>query len=472
MSRILVVEDNQTMREGMAQVLAKMGHQVLEAEDGEKAVELALHQPCDLVITDYKLPGLDGLEVLRRIKQQAAGSEVVVITAYGTIGLAVEAMQQGAADFITKPFSHEELRVKVEKTLQRLAERRELERVAAENLYLRQELEGRLNFGEIIGESPKMRELYATVQKVAPTDATVLIYGESGTGKELVARAIHRASRRSERPFVRVHCGALAEGVLESELFGHERGAFTGALRRKRGRFELAHTGTIFLDEVGDIPPATQLKLLRVLQEKEFERVGGEETLTVDVRIVAATNRDLAQLVKEGTFREDLYYRLHIVPIYLPPLRQRRDDIPALAAHFVARLAKELGKPQLHLEQAAVEQLCRYHWPGNVRELENVLERAAVLADGQTIRAADLPPLVGREVEQAVPQGDESLQLEPVLEKIERIYLERALAKARGVKTEAARLLGLKPSALYYKLAKYGLLEKSNQFGANPAPGG
>jgi two-component system response regulator HydG len=472
MSRILVVEDNQTMREGMAQVLAKMGHQVLEAEDGEKAVELALHQPCDLVITDYKLPGLDGLEVLRRIKQQAAGSEVVVITAYGTIGLAVEAMQQGAADFITKPFSHEELRVKVEKTLQRLAERRELERVAAENLYLRQELEGRLNFGEIIGESPKMRELYATVQKVAPTDATVLIYGESGTGKELVARAIHRASRRSERPFVRVHCGALAEGVLESELFGHERGAFTGALRRKRGRFELAHTGTIFLDEVGDIPPTTQLKLLRVLQEKEFERVGGEETLTVDVRIVAATNRDLAQLVKEGTFREDLYYRLHIVPIYLPPLRERRDDIPALAAHFVARLAKELGKPQLHLEQAAVEQLCRYHWPGNVRELENVLERAAVLADGQTIRAADLPPLVGREVEKAVPQGDESLQLEPVLERIERIYLERALAKARGIKTEAARLLGLKPSALYYNLAKYGLLEKSNQVGANPAPGG
>ncbi len=449
------------MREGMVQVLAKMGHEVLEAADGHEGVEAALRQPCDLVITDYKLPGMDGLEVLRRLKQQAASTEVMVITAYGTIGLAVQAMQEGAADFITKPFSHEELRVKVEKALQRVAERRELERVSAENLYLRQELEGRLNFGEIIGESPKMKELYATVQKVAPTDATVLIYGESGTGKELVARAIHRASRRRDRPFVRVHCGALAEGVLESELFGHERGAFTGALRRKRGRFELAHTGTIFLDEVGDIPPPTQLKLLRILQEKEFERVGGEETLTVDVRIIAATNRDLGQLVREGTFREDLYYRLHIVPIYLPPLRARREDIPALAAHFVARLAKELGKPALRLEEGAVEQLCRYHWPGNVRELENVLERAAVLAEGQTIGVNDLPPLVGPHGDQVMEETEDSLHLEPVLARIERTYLERALAKAQGVKTEAARLLGLKPSALYYKLTKYGLLEKN-----------
>ncbi|MBC7187464.1 MAG: sigma-54-dependent Fis family transcriptional regulator [Calditrichaeota bacterium] len=461
MSRILVVEDNQTMREGIAQVLAKMGHQVLEAEDGQKGVEMALAQPCDLVITDYRLPGLDGIEVLRQVKRHAPASEVIVITAYGTIGLAVQAMQEGAADFITKPFSHEELRVKVEKTLQRLEERRELERVSAENLYLRQELEGRLNFGEIIGESAKMKEVYATVEKVAPTDATVLIYGESGTGKELIARAIHRASRRRDRPFVRVHCGALAEGVLESELFGHERGAFTGALRRKRGRFELAHTGSIFLDEVGDIPQATQLKLLRVLQEKEFERVGGEETLAVDVRIIAATNRDLAQLVREGKFREDLYYRLHIVPIYLPPLRARLEDVPALACHFLGRLAKELGKPGLSLDEAAMAQLCRYHWPGNVRELENVLERAAVLAERDTITVADLPPLSGPEGAVAELNAEGGLELEPVLERIERTYLERALAMAGGVKTEAARLLGLKPSALYYKLAKYGLLPKN-----------
>jgi two-component system response regulator HydG len=459
----LVVEDNQTMREGIAQVLAKMGHEVLQAEDGQQGVEMALARPCDLVITDYRLPGLDGIELLQQVKLHAPASEVVVITAYGTIGLAVQAMQEGAADFITKPFSHEELRVKVEKTLRRLEERRELERVSAENLYLRQELEGRLNFGEIIGESQKMKEVYATVEKVAPTDATVLIYGESGTGKELIARAIHRASRRRERPFVRVHCGALAEGVLESELFGHERGAFTGALRRKRGRFELAHTGSIFLDEVGDIPQATQLKLLRVLQEKEFERVGGEETLTVDVRIIAATNRDLAQLVREGGFREDLYYRLHIVPIFLPPLRARREDIPALAYHFLGRLAKELGKPGLSMDEAAMAQLCRYHWPGNVRELENVLERAAVLAERDTITVADLPLLAVPEADAVGPDTQGSLELEPVLERIERAYLERALAMASGVKTEAARLLGLKPSALYYKLAKYGLPHKSDE---------
>lgn len=250
--------------------------------------------------------------------------------------------------------------------------------------------------------------------------------------------------------------------MLESELFGHERGAFTGALRRTRGRFELAHTGTIFLDEVGDIPPSTQLKLLRVLQEKEFERVGGEETLSVDVRIIAATNRDLAQLVREGRFRDDLYYRLHIVPIYLPPLRARREDIPALASHFVARLAEELGRPALRLEEAALEQLCRYHWSGNVGELENVLERAAVLAEGQTIGVADLPPLIGPHAEKAVEETEDSLQLEPVLARMERTYLQRALARARGVKTEAARLLGLKPSALYYKLAKYGLLEQKD----------
>ncbi len=461
MSRIVVIEDNETMREGMAQALAKMGHEVVEAEDGEKGVEVATAQACDLVVTDYRLPGIDGLEVLPRLKARAPGAEVILITAYGTIGLAVQAMQEGAADFITKPFSHEELRVKAEKALRRAEERRELERVSAENVYLRQELEGRLNFGEIVGESPKMREVYATVEKVARTDASVLIYGESGTGKELIARAIHRASRRCDRPFVRVHYGALAEGVLESELFGHERGAFTGALRRKNGRFELAHTGSIFLDEVGDIPPSTQLKLLRVRQEREFERVGGEETLTVDVRIIAATNRDLAELVRQGRFREDLYYRLHIVPIYLPPLRERREDIPALTQHFLARLARELGKPQLSIEEEAMELLRSYQWPGNVRELENVLERAAVLADGSTITVADLPPLRSPSEGPGVPQEGESLRLEPVLERIERSYIERALAKAQGVKTEAARLLGLKPGALYYKLAKYGIMPKA-----------
>jgi len=453
---ILVIEDNDTMREGMVQILEKMRLAVTQAKSGEGGLEFFAKERYALVVTDYRMSGLNGLEVLQRVKQISLGTEVMIITAYGSIDLAVKAMQYGAADFIAKPFSHDEFRLKVQKILQKIAQDEKLNRLADENVYLREEIDDRFNFGEIIGESPKMKELYSTIAKVAKTDSSVIIYGESGTGKELVARAIHRASARSGNSFIRVNCGALAEGVLESELFGHEKGAFTGAVRRKRGRFELADGGSIFLDEIGDLPAATQVKLLRVLQEREFERVGGEQTLTVDVRILTATNRDLKKLVAEEKFREDLYYRLHIIPIYLPPLRERKEDIPILATHFLERVGKEIGRAGMVLTAEAMHLLCRYSWPGNIRELENILERAAVLAENHHIQPEDLPIAAGEETE--VPRDLNGLDLNSLLAQVEKQAIEKAMAKAAGIKTEAARVLGIKTSALYYKLEKYGLI--------------
>jgi len=456
MRPILIIEDNDTLREGMAQVLRRLGHETLEAPNGLAGLDVVSTRKVDLVVTDYRMEGMDGLAVLREIKARAPQTEVMVVTAYGTIELAVEAMKAGAADFITKPFSPEELAIKVQKILERLAEREEFQRMEEENRYLREEIE--TGYGEIVGSSPAMKAVYRSIEKVAQSDSSVLIYGESGTGKELVARAIHKASPRRDFPFVRVNCGALAEGVLESELFGHERGAFTGALRRKKGRFELAHRGSLFLDEVGDLPLATQVKLLRVLQEKQFERVGGEETLQVDVRVIAATNRNLAEEIAQGRFREDLFYRLHVVPIYLPPLRERKEDIPLLVHHFLKRLSTELRKPGLSIEPTVMNDLLSYPWPGNVRELENVLERAAVLCDGNRLGPQDLPLLLPPQValsEEVL--ADAPYGLNRALEEVERRMIEKALHQARGVKTEAARLLGIKTSALYYKLAKHGL---------------
>ncbi|RMF68013.1 MAG: sigma-54-dependent Fis family transcriptional regulator, partial [Calditrichaeota bacterium] len=401
-------------------------------------------------------PGISGLVLLDKLKRIAPETEVLIITAYGTIELAVDAMQKGAADFLTKPFSPEELPIKISQLVQRRSERAELRRLSEENRYLREQVDGQFNFGEIVGSCRAMQEVYRTIEKVARGDSSVIIYGESGTGKELVARAIHKASPRRERPFVRVHCGALAEGVLESELFGHEKGAFTGAIKRKKGRFELADHGSIFLDEIGDIPLTTQIKLLRVLQEREFERVGGEETLRVDVRVIAATNKDLRAEIQAGRFREDLYYRLHIVPIYLPPLRERKEDIPQLTRHFLQKTSRALGMPELTIDDAAVEQLAAYHWPGNIRELENVIERAAVLCDDARIRVEDLPLLAQSRAGLVVPE--QTMDLNQALEMVEKQLLERAMQKARGVKTEAAKLLKIKPGALYYKLEKYGLL--------------
>ncbi len=460
MSKILIIEDNDTMREAMAAIIKKMKHDCESASNGQTGLQSLTENVFDLVVTDFKMDGIDGLQVLKQIKEKYPATEVMMITAYGTIELAVEAMKLGAADFITKPFSHDEFKLKIERILERIQERKDLARISEENIYLRDELEEQFNYGEIIGKSKAMQEVFRTIEKVAATDSSVLIYGESGTGKELVARAIHKSSSRKDKPFVRVNCGALVESLLESELFGHEKGAFTGAMKRKKGRFELAHLGSIFLDEIGDISPNMQLKLLRILQEREFERVGSEETIQVDVRILVATNKNLSELVQQGKFREDLFYRLHIIPIYLPPLRERKEDIPLLTQHFIEQLTSAMNKPAKQITDAALKKLLNYPWPGNIRELENAIERAIVLSDKTVIDAADLPILQSTGSDR-LPNDildRYRLNLNDTLAAIEQQLIEKAMNETQGNKNQAAKLLGIGTSLLYYKLEKYGII--------------
>jgi len=456
--RILVVEDNDTMREGMIAVLQKEGYAVEEAPDGTAAMSTLERKAADLVITDLRMSKTDGLELLKAVRTRWPATEVILITAFGTIELAVEAMKAGAWDFITKPFSGDALKLKADRAFAIVSERRRVSRLREENQYLRDEFGGGSGTA-IIGRSPRMAAVFQDIRKIAASESSVLIFGESGTGTELVARAIHTQGARSGGPFIRVACGALAEGVLESELFGHEKGAFTGAIRQKPGRFELADRGTLFLDEIGDISPATQVKLLRVLQEKEFERVGGEEILRVDVRIIAATHRDLMDEVRRGRFREDLYYRLHILPLQLPPLRERKEDIPLLAEHFIRKMSPEFRRPQAELTEDGIRVLTSYDWPGNVRELENVLERALVLSEHNRIDAESLSFLVVRP--KGMEVASEDVTLDEALASMEKRMLERALTESNGVKARAAKKLGIKESALYYKLEKYGLILKS-----------
>jgi len=455
---ILIVEDNETMREGMVQILKKAAYVVYEASSSEEGLKIFRKNPIQIIITDYKMTGMDGLSLLKTVKKMKPETEVIFVTAFGTIELVVETMKEGAWDFISKPFSKDEFQLKVNRLAKFIGERETAIRLSDENRYLRDELRLHFNFGEIVGEAASMKEIYKTINKVSKNDTSILIYGESGTGKELVARAIHFNSPRKDAPFVRVNCGALAEGILESELFGHEKGAFTGALRQKKGRFELAHLGTLFLDEIGDIPINTQVKLVRVIQEKEFERVGGEESIRVDVRLITATHRNLLEEVRKGQFREDLYYRLHILPVQLPPLRERKEDIPLLASHFLKQLGGEMSKPNLHLTKEGIQLLLSYHWPGNVRELENVLERAAVLAETQEISERDL--LFITTEDKGTKIAGTSWDLETNLASMERELLEKALKVTKGVKARAARLLNIKEGALYYKLEKYGLSGK------------
>lgn len=457
MADILIVEDNETVRDGLTKLVRTRGHAVRAAGSAAGARELLGGGTFDLVVSDYRLEDGTGMELLKAVRHNGLGGDpdFIMITAYGTIDIAVEAMRLGAWDFVTKPLDSDEFRLKVEKALEVRATRRENRRLGAENAYLREEVEER--FGDIIGRSPQMQAVFASIQKIAGTNSSVFLYGESGTGKELVARAIHRQSSRARGPFIRVNCSALAETLLESELFGHERGAFTGAVRERRGRFELAHGGTLFLDEIADIPPAVQVRLLRVLQEKEIERVGGERTIKVDVRIISATNRDLSAEVERGVFREDLYYRLHIVPLRIPPLRERDGDVELLVRHFIHKISKETGKRVAGITDEALRLLLEYPWPGNVRELENAIERAIVLCDGEHLGASEFPmgEAPGRPPQPVSLNGS----LDRILAETERRLIQEALERAGGVKTRTAELLGIKTSALYYKLEKYGLLQ-------------
>lgn len=461
MSQVLVIDDNDTMRSGMALVIERMGHDVTAASSGVEGLRRMKARSFDLVITDYKMVEMDGLEVLDAVRRDYAETDVVVITAYGTIDVAVEAMRKGAADFVVKADAlYDVLRLRVEKILKHRELRRSRDRLDEENRYLREEIGGRFNFGEMVGQSRSMKTVYEAVEKVAKTDSAVLVYGESGTGKELVARAIHRRSARREGPFVKVNCGSLPSELVQSELFGHEKGAFTGAIRQKKGKFELAERGTIFLDEIGDLPLEAQVNILRVLQTKEYDRVGGEKTLRADVRVIAATHRALRDMVAEGAFREDLFYRLEVIPIHLPPLRQRKTDIPELVEHFLDKKCVEMNRPLKQLTDRAMAAMASYTWPGNVRELENVVERTLVLADGDVVDVNDLPldVEVSRAEISAEELPDSAVPLTRRLEDLERQLIEQALEQAGGVKTKAAEILGIKTSAFYYKLDKYGLV--------------
>ena len=445
-STILVVEDEEKLRRVLELQLKGAGHGVELAATAEEGLRLA--DGVDLILTDLRLPGMNGLELLASLRRQNSTTPVVVMTAFGSIETAVEAMKAGAVDFLPKPFSLDHLMTVVNKAL-------ELRSLRHENQKLREELGQRYQFDSIVGRSPAMREIFATIQRVGPTRATVLLAGESGVGKDLIARAIHHNSPRSDRPFVKINCTALPENLMESELFGYEKGAFTGANTTKPGKFEQADTGTVFLDEIGDVPPSIQVKLLRILQDREFERLGSNKTRHIDVRVLAATNVDLRAALEQGRFREDLYYRLNVLPIDIPSLRERKEDIPYLVEHFIKKLAKDLGSPVQSISEGALQRLKDYHWPGNVRELENVIERSLVLSSGPVLQAEDIKlDLAGR----SRSQNTESFLPEGVsLEEHEQQLIREALKRANGNKSQAARLLGLTRNALRYRLSQMGL---------------
>ncbi len=465
MFSILIIDDNETIRAGIAAVLGKLGHKTYQADNGADGLKEFCARHIDFCVVDLKMEGMDGIEVLRAILDKDADAVVMLITAFGTVETAVRAMKLGAYDFLTKPFKPELLRQKTEQALAMAKIKRERTRLRAENQLLRDQVRDQAGFASMVGSSPAMKQIFTAIEKVAAADSAVLITGESGTGKELVAQALHDKSRRAEAPFIRVNCGALAETLLESEIFGHEKGAFTGAVRRKLGRFELADTGTLFLDEIGEVSPGLQSKLLRVLQEKEIERVGGEATLPVDVRVIAATNQDLEARMAEGLFREDLFYRLHIVPIALPPLRERGDDILELARYFLHKLEKRTAKRLAGISEEALRAFMAYHWPGNVRELENVIEQAMVFAETDQIELADLPSRlhsskaatagIKKDPDGGLHIPSSGASLTQVLETVERRLILQAFESAGKIKTETARRLGIKTSALYYKLEKY-----------------
>ena len=454
METILVVDDEKNYLLVLSAVLEEEGYEVLTAPGGFEALEIHKASDLDLVLTDMKMPGMDGMELLERIKAYDPDLPVIMMTAHGTIDKAVEAMQKGAYTYVLKPFDNERLILYVKKAVAGF-------QVVKDNRRLRHAAESQYRLGNIIGKSKPLRDVFETIQKVAPSNATILLEGESGTGKELVAKAIHFNSPRRDNPFVAVNCSALAESLLESELFGHEKGAFTGAISSKKGRFELAHGGTLFLDEIGELSANLQVKLLRVLQEKVFERVGGIRPITVDIRVIAATNKTLSEERLAGRFREDLYYRLNVVHIAIPPLRDRREDIRLLVDHFIAKYAggRKSAAPVKGVSQDVDRLFYEYSWPGNVRELENVIERAMILCPNDIIAAGDLPKGFKSNVDNALHLDGiaAGAKLYETLEMVEKTMIERALKLANNVQSHAADILGIGKSGLNQKIRKYNL---------------
>lgn len=461
MYSILVVDDEPNYLVVLSELLKDEGFEVFTAPDGMAGLAIVDEVDLDIVITDMQMPGMDGMRFLQEVKSRQPDLPVIVITAFAEVDKAVRAMQAGAFSYLAKPFSNDELIITLKKAGQHYS-------LIRENTRLRDEIKGKSGFSGMVGKNPKMLQVYQLIEKVSPTHASVLITGESGTGKELVAKAIHMNSPRESQPFIAVNCAALSENLLESELFGHEKGAFTGAVAMRKGRFELADTGTIFLDEVGEIPLPLQSKLLRVLQEKTFERVGSGKTIEVDVRIISATNRDLREEVAAGRFREDLFYRLNVIPINLPALRERMDDMRLLAEYFVEKYRKELVKPRLQISPDALKLLMKLPWEGNIRELENTIERAAILCAGDIIEAEDVQPdTLYTEEKSSIPQEIDLRQFFPeeaglndVLHAIEKTMLTQALIDTDYVQARAADKLGITKSLLQYKMKKYRIKKR------------
>ena len=446
-ARILVVDDEAPMRESLKDWLMEEGYEVGLANSGQEAIAMAQKKSWDVILLDLKMPGMDGIETLQHLKGKEVNTEaeILMMTAYATVDTAVQAMKEGAFDYLVKPFSPDEIEIQIKK----IVTHREL---VLENILLRQKLEERSEYDEIVGKSDVMQKIYDLISQVAPTDSTVLITGESGTGKELIAQAIHGNSQRCYMPFVAVSCGALPDSLLESELFGYEKGAFTGADYTKKGRFELADKGTLFLDEIGDISLKTQVDLLRVLQQKEFRRLGGQEEIKVDVRVLAATNQDLKKAISENRFREDLFYRLNVISIHVPPLRERKEDVPLLAKAFIHRYCLELNKEPAQIASSAMQLLMDYDWPGNVRELENVIERALVIGRGQEIVTDDLPFSRKELGTEAFPK---SLKL------MEKMHIKKILEEMDWNISKAARVLEIDRQTLYNKIEKYHIEKES-----------
>ncbi len=447
--RILVVDDESSHRQMIEAVLSAEGYEISQADDGQTAIVAVEDRFYDLVIMDIRMPKISGIEALKKIKAISPGIPIIIMTAYASVGTAVEALKAGAYDYLIKPLDIEELKILVAKALRF----RQLEQ---ENVYLKERLNDRFDFSKILGRSPAMNSLFETMALVAPSEATVLIVGDSGTGKELIASAVHQNSPRKDRPLIKVNCAALPETLLESELFGHEKGAFTGAIARKQGRFQLAHKSSIFLDEIAEMAPATQAKILRVLQEREFEPVGSSQTFKVDTRIIAATNKNLEEEIKAGRFREDLYYRINVVTLVVPPMRERREDIPLLADFFLKQYAEKNNRSIKGFTPRAVDLLMRYDWPGNVRELENVVERAVIMARGDMITPLEFPDVL-QDLDEEAKASPLALTAGRSLKEVEKVMILRTLEETDGNRTHAARILGISRRTLQLKLKEYGI---------------